>query len=205
MTGTIIGRVLPRDDFKTFFAPVSDIWEEGMTTSTGELTAEEQQAVDFFLEYQEAVRHALRYPKELRKAEEWSRFLVFLRNLDSALCKSSLDRHHLLYRGVEKGYAERLLFLLDIQPGEKSDFIPHILQDPSYISFSSSVPRALDRGPGRKDPGVIFVYQAEPDHDGLVLGEAQDEVLLPRNTRWLTTGYQTDPSGITCICLERFS
>ena len=105
-----------------------------MTASTGELTAEEQQAVDFFLEYQESVRHALRYPKDLKKAEEWSRFLVFLRNLDSALCKSSLDRSRLLYRGVEKGYAERLLFLLDIQAGKKSDFIPHILQDPSYIS-----------------------------------------------------------------------
>ncbi len=176
-----------------------------MTASTGELTVEEQQAVDFFLEYQDQVRHALRYPKDLRKAEEWSRFLVFLRNLDSALCKSSLERSCLLYRGVERGYAERLLFLLDIQAGEGSDFIPHILQDPSYISFSSSVPRTLDRGPGSRDPGVIFVYQAESDHEGLVIGEARDEVLLPRNTRWLTTGYQTDQSGITCICLERFS
>jgi hypothetical protein len=177
-----------------------------MTASPGELTAEEQQAVDFFLEYQESVRHALRYPKDLKKAEEWSRFLVFLRNLDSALCKSSLDKSRLLYRGVEKGYAERLLFLLDIQPGKKSDFTPHILQDPSYISFSSTVSGALDRSPGdRNNTGVIFVYQAEPGHDGLVLGEAQDEVLLPRNTRWLTTGYDTDGSGITCICLERFS
>lgn len=173
-----------------------------MTTSTGELTAEEQHAVDFYLEYQEEVRHALRYPKELRKAEEWSRFLVFLRTLDSALCKSSLDRSCLLYRGVEKGYAERLLFLLDIQAGEGPDFIPHILQDPSYISFSSSVSLALDRNPGSRDPAVVFVYQAEPGHDGLGLG---GEVLLPRNTRWLTTGYDTDGSDITCICLERFS
>jgi hypothetical protein len=52
---------------------------------------------------------------------------------------------------------------------------------------------------------VVFVYQAEPGHDGLVLGKEQDEVLLPRNIRWLTTGYLTGPSGITCICLERFS
>ena len=173
-----------------------------MTTSPGELTAEEQQAVDFFLEYQESVRHALRYPKDLKKAEEWSRFLVFLRNLDSALCKSSLDGHRLFYRGVEKGYAERLLFLLDIKPGERSDFTPHILQDPSYISFSSSVSQALDRSTGRRDPAVVFVYQAEPGHEGLGVG---DEVLLPRNTRWLTTGYETDGSGITYICLERFS
>ncbi|NTV00570.1 MAG: hypothetical protein HGA55_05555 [Methanoregulaceae archaeon] len=176
-----------------------------MTASTSELTAEEQQAVDFFLEYQAAVRHALRYPKELKKAEEWSRFLVFLRNLDSALCKSTLDRSCLLYRGVEGEYAERLLFLLDIQDGKGSDFIPHILQDPSYVSFSSPVSQALDRSPGIRDPGVVFVYQAEPGHEGLVLGKAQDEVLLPRNTRWLTTGYETDGSGITCICLERFS
>jgi hypothetical protein len=176
-----------------------------MTANTRELTAEEQQAVDFFLEYQESVRHALRYPKDLKKAEEWSRFLVFLRNLDSALCKSSVDRHCLFYRGVERGYVERLLFLLDIQPGEGSDFTPHVLQDPSYISFSSSVSQALDRSPGSRDPGVVFVYQAEPGHDGLVLGGAQDEVLLPRNTRWLTTGYETGRSGITCICLERFS
>jgi hypothetical protein len=176
-----------------------------MTISPGELTAEEQQAVDFYLEFQDSVRHALRYPKDLRKVEEWSRFLVFLRNLDSALCKSYLDRHCLLYRGVEKWYAERLLFLLDIQPGEELDFTPHILQDPSYVSFSSSVTRALDRGPASRDPGVVFVYQAEPGHDGLVLGEAEDEVVLPRNTRWLTTGYEALESGITCICLERFS
>jgi len=176
-----------------------------MTASTGELTAEEQQAVDFYLEYQESVRHALRYPKDLKKAEEWSRFLVFLRNLDSALCKSSLEGSRLFYRGVEKGYAERLLFLLDIRAGERSDFTPHILQDPSYISFSSSVSQALDRSSGRREPAVIFVYRAEPGHEGLVLDEAKDEVLLPRNTRWLTTGYETDGLDITCICLERFS
>jgi hypothetical protein len=85
------------------------------------------------------------------------------------------------------------------------DFIPHILQDPSYISFSSSVSKALDRSPGRREPAVVFVYQAEPGHEGLVLDEAEDEVLLPRNTRWLTTGYETDGLDITFICLERFS
>lgn len=159
--------------------------------------------MDFYLDYQDEVRHALRYPKDLRNAEEWSSFLVFLRNLDSALCRSSLNRRALLYRGVERGYAERLLFLLDIRSG--GDFVPFVLQDPSYISFSSSVSQALDRGPGGKEPGVVFVYQAEPDHDGLVLDKEKDEVLLPRNIRWLTTGSLTDRSGITCICLERFS
>jgi hypothetical protein len=174
-----------------------------MPESAEGLTADEHEAVEFFLDYQEEVRHALRYPKDLRNAEEWSSFLAFLGSLDSALCKSSLARQALLYRGVGKEYAKRLLFLLDIRPG--GDFAPHRIQDPSYISFSSSVSRALDRSPDGKEPGVVFVYRAEPGHDCLVLDQEKDEVLLPRNIRWLTTGFLTDSNGITCICLERLS
>jgi hypothetical protein len=181
---------------------------ETSANSAGELTIQEQEAVHFFPVYQDAIQHTLRYPKDLKKEEEWSSFLVFLRNLDSALCKSSLNKRCLLFRGVRTEYAERLLFLLDItgEPGERSgeDFTPHILQDPSYVTFSTSADDALEKSTEKGISRLLFVYQGEPEDNALPMGRKDNEVLFPRNTRWLTTGYATSDSGITCVCLERF-
>jgi hypothetical protein len=174
---------------------------------TGALSTYEQEAVDFFRDYKEIVCNTLRYTKDLKYEEEWSSFLVFLRNLDNALCKSSLNEGRVLFRGVRGGYAERLLFLLDIpaRPEERpgKDFTPHILQDPSYITFSSSVSAALET-PGRSGSArVLFVYQGLPEDNALLVGGKDEEVLFPRNIRWLTTGYMTAGTGITCISLEQ--
>lgn len=178
---------------------------ESSPNSSGKLTVQEQEAVDFFLEYRDTIQYLLRNPKNLEKEEEWSSFLVFLRNLDSALCKSSLDTNCLLFRGVGRNYAERLLFLLDItaRKGERSgeDFTPHIIQDPSYVTFSTRVEDVLWK-PGTSR--LLFVYQGEPDDQARPLGGENPEVLFPRNARWLTTGYVTDDHGITCVCLERY-
>jgi hypothetical protein len=200
-----------RPQFKTFFALFSDIWRsmaldsESSSNNSVELTVQEQEAVDFFLEYRDTIQQFLRNPKDLEKEEEWASFLVFLRNLDSALCKSSLDTKCLLFRGVVGDYAERLLFLLDItaRKGERSggDFTPHVIQDPSYVTFSTRVEDVLWK-PGTSR--LLFAYQGEPDHQALPVGGENPEVLFPRNARWLTTGYMTDDHGITCVCLERY-
>jgi hypothetical protein len=198
---------------KTFFTLFSDIWRnmhsdsEKSANSAGELTVQEQEAVDFFLEYKDMVQFILRNPNVLKKEKEWSSFLVFLRNLDSVLCKSSLDERCLLFRGIARDYAERLLFLLDItrEPGERSGdrFTPHILQDPSYITFSRTADAALEIPGGKGTYRLLFVYQGEPADNALPIAGKSSEVLFPRNARWLTTGYMTDDSGITCVCLER--
>jgi hypothetical protein len=176
---------------------------------TGEYTIQEQEAVDFFRDFKEIVCNTLRYPRDLKNEEEWSSFLVFLRNLDSALSKSFLDENPLLFRGVRSEYAEKLLFLLDIPAKQKersgNGFTPHVLQDPSYITFSRRVSAVLDKTPKSGASRVLFVYSCLPEESALPMGGKDDEVLFPRNIRWLTTGYTTSDAGITCISLEKFS
>jgi hypothetical protein len=175
----------------------------------GMFTMQEQEAVDFFHEYQDIICNTLRYPEGLKKEEEWSRFLVFLGNLDSALCKSSSGRNRLLFHGVRSEFCRRLLFLLDIPADTEKratrDFTPHVLQDPSYITFTSRVSTALERPVKSGFPQILFVYECLPEDNALPIGESGDEVLFPRNSRWLTIGYGITESGIICIVLEKFT
>jgi hypothetical protein len=175
----------------------------------GMFTAQEQEAVDFFRVYRDSICNTLRCPEGLKKEEEWSRFLVFLRNLDGALCKSSPGRSRLLFHGVRSEFCKKLLFLLDIPADMEKratrDFIPHVLQDPSYITFTSRASTALERPVKSGFPQILFVYECLPEDSAMTIDESGDEVLFPRNSRWLTVGHGITESGITCIMLEKFT
>ncbi len=174
------------------------------TIQTDTLNPQEREALNFFLQYQDEIQFTLRNPTSIMTEEELPNFMVFLRNLDSALCKSSLPGERILFRGVRRDYSERLLFLLAIPPAQGQEFSPHVLQDPSYPAFTEQAPLALERSGVQGEHRVVFVYRCSPEDDALLLEGKAGEVLFPRNTRWLTTGYQVHDSGIITICLEKF-
>jgi hypothetical protein len=184
--------------------------DSGSGNNEGRLfTRHEQEAVDFFREYPDIICNTLRYPTQLEKEDEWSSFLAFLKNLDSALCKSSLGRNRLLFHGVRSEFVERLLFLLDIPADPErrttADFTPHVIQDPSYVMFTSRASAAIDRSAKSGSRQVFFVYEGVPADSALPMDKNYDEILFPRNSRWLTTGHSRTGSGITCIALEKFA
>lgn len=173
-------------------------------TRTDTLDSIEREALGFFLQYRDEVQFTLRNPTSIMAEEELTNFKVFLRYLDDAICKSSPGEERILFRGVRGDYTEKLLFLLAVPPAPGQEFSPHILQDPSYPAFTPDLSTALDQSqvPGRRR--VVFVFRCRPDDDALFLGGKAGEVLFPRNTRWITTGFRELDPDIVSILIEKF-
>ena len=160
-----------------------------------DLTSQEREAIALYLENWEYVNDTLRKPKENKEFEEWQYFPNLIYHIDSAISKSSPGPGRLLFRGIHGDFADRALFCLAISPGSPEDpdcapVVPHFIRDMGYTSFSGDLDSVLV-GKGEGDTGgrtVILVYKPREGENGLNLDE-RGEVLFPRETVWITTGY----------------
>jgi hypothetical protein len=158
-----------------------------------DLTSQEREAIALYLENWEYVNDTLRKPKENKEFEEWQYFPNLVYHIDSAISKSSPGQSRLLFRGIHGDFAERALFCLAIPPWSPEDpgcapAVPHFIQDRGYTSFSGDLDSVLE---GDGDAGgrkVILVHSPREGAAGLALDE-EGEVLFPRETLWITTGY----------------
>jgi hypothetical protein len=179
----------------------------------GDLNPQESEAVNFFKDYVDDVQHVLRNPRAIEDREEWGNFQAFLSHLDLALTKSTVSQKVLLYHGMSPDLAGTLLFMLDVntllEEGTVStEFIPHIILDPGYTLFTPDPGSLLGNLPGKKrGSGVIFTYAAEPGDSAIALGTTTGEMVYPRNSAWVTTGYTTIRRGtrnLVIISLEKY-
>jgi hypothetical protein len=180
---------------------------------TGDLNQQESEAVKFFLTYMDDVQHTLRNPRKIQEREEWGNFQVFISHLDCALSKSIVSQKVLLYHGISPDLAGTLLFMLDVNPLLKeetvsTEFIPHLILDPGYTLFTVDPGTILMNFAGQKrETGVIFTYKGGPGDSAIALGKESGEMLYPRNSAWVTTGYTSIGWGTTrliIISLEKY-
>ncbi len=179
---------------------------------TGDLNQQELEAVSFFLEYVNDVQHVLRNPRAIEDMEERSNFQAFVSHLDRAISKSTISQKVLLYHGMSPDLAGRFLFMLDANPlleegTVSTEFIPHIILDPGYTLFTPDLASLLRNLPGKKrESGVIFTHAAEPGDSAIALGIPSGEMVYPRNSAWVTSGYTTIRWGtrhLIIISLEK--
>ncbi|NTW92276.1 MAG: hypothetical protein HGA40_02390 [Methanoregulaceae archaeon] len=180
---------------------------------TGDLNQQESEAVKFFLTYMDDVQHILRNPRTIQEREEWGSFQAFISHLDCALSKSTVSQKVLLYHGISPDLAGTLLFMLDVNPLLKegtvsTEFIPHLILDPGYTLFTLDPGTIIRNLAGQKrETGVIFTYSGGPGDSAIVLGKESGEMLYPRNSAWVTTGYTAIRWGTTrliIISLEKY-
>ena len=158
-----------------------------------DLTIQEREAIALYLDNWEYVNDTLRKPKENKEFEEWQYFPNLIYHIDSALSKSSLGPSCLLFRGMHGDFAERALFCLGIPPKGPDDpdcspVVAHVIRDRGYTSFSEDLDSLLEAGGDTGDRRVVIVYKSREGETGLYLDE-HGEVLFPRETLWITTGY----------------
>jgi len=159
-----------------------------------DLTGDEREAIGMYMENWEFVNATLRKPKETKELEEWDYFPNLIYHIDRAISKSSAGNGSLLFREMHGDFAARALFCLDIPTGGPEDSecarpVPHIIRDLGYCSFFEDLEYILDDLNGARGRRVILVYKPRTGDTGLYLDETGGEVLFPRETLWITTGY----------------
>jgi hypothetical protein len=159
-----------------------------------DLTSNEKEAIGLYLESWKYVNGTLRKPKENKEFEEWQYFPNLIHHIDSAISKSSPEQGRILFRGMHGDFAARALFCLAIPPGgpesaECSQAVPHLIRDRGYCSFSEDLDSFMEDMAGTRGNIVILVHEPRAGDTGLYLDETGGEVLFPRETLWITTGY----------------
>jgi hypothetical protein len=184
---------------------------EHATRSAPELDQMEQDAIDFFLTYEEDIQLILRNPRLLMDKEEWGNFEALISHLDRALSQSVLSRETLLFRGMGRDIAGTFLFMLDVRAGGgegdgAADMIPHLVKEPGYTLFSTDPGAVLRELPGdEREMQVIFAYLSRPGDSAVILDEEAGEMLYPRKATWVTTGSTTalwNRIPVTIISIE---
>jgi hypothetical protein len=184
---------------------------EHATRSAPELDQMEQDAIDFFLTYEEDIQLILRNPRLLMDKEEWGNFEALISHLDRALSQSVLSREILLFRGMGREIAGTFLFMLDVPAGGRSGddataLIPHLIREPGYTLFSTDPGAVLrDLPDDERETQVIFAYLSRPGDSAVTLDEEAGELLYPRKATWVTTGSTTalwNRIPVTIISIE---
>jgi hypothetical protein len=177
-----------------------------------DLTSNEKEAIGLYLESWKYVNGTLRKPKENKEFEEWQYFPNLIHHIDSAISKSSPEQGRILFRGMHGDFAARALFCLAIPPGgpesaECSQAVPHLIRDRGYCSFSEDLDSLLEDMAGTRGNRVILVHQPRTEETGLYIDETDGEVLFPRETLWITTGYSFRAQGdcnVVFISVDRY-
>ena len=177
-----------------------------------DLTSNEKEAIGLYLESWQYVNGTLRKPKENKEFEEWQYFPNLIHHIDSAIFKSSPGQSRVLFRGVHGDFAARGLFCLAIPPGgaesaECSQAVPHLIRDRGYCSFSEDLDSLLEDMAGTRGNRVILVHKPRTGETGLCIDETDGEVLFPRETLWITTGYSFHTRGdcnVVFISVDRY-
>ncbi|MBP1928139.1 hypothetical protein J2741_000686 [Methanolinea mesophila] len=175
-----------------------------------DLTGNEKEAVGLYLENWDYVNDTLRKPKEVKELEEWQYLPNLVYHIDSAISKSS-PGEALLFRELHGDFATRALFCLAIPPGNPGDSeygpaVPHLIRDRGYCSFSGDLDMVLEDENETRGRKVILVHKPRQGEPGLYIDE-QGEVLFPRETLWITTGYSYQDRkdcSVVFISVDRF-